>query len=209
MATLVGRKPKVAVAWIALAFGLLFGSIFLGVGLVVRANITPYEGGVTTEGVVVDAVEERDSDGDRTFSAVVEFQHAETGETFTAVGSVSSSSAPTIGDTRTVSYLVDSPSGARVIEHQWFPWIFIVIGAGVLSLVAVGLLRAGLRQVLSLRGIPRNGELGSPASEVDASGPRDSLSGSSDDVYQPFGQDDDSIQDESIQDGPITGGPLE
>ncbi len=118
------------------AFLLLFGVVFLAVGLWIRSGMQPYDDGVTTTGVVVAHETREDSDGDTTYAAVWEFD-TEVGRTIRKTDSISSSSPPAIGSEIEVSYRIADPEGARNLSQPaWFPMIFIGIGALV---VLIGL----------------------------------------------------------------------
>ncbi len=109
-------------------FGVMFGGVFLVAGLWIRSATQPLDDGVIVVGVVVDVDRRTDSDGDSTYSPIVDYVDPATGITHRIQGSVSSSSRPNIGSSKDVSLLPGDPSSARVVGPVWFPWIFIVIG---------------------------------------------------------------------------------
>ncbi len=111
LAKKANRSLGVKNGLLATAFAVVFGSIFFGIGLKVRAETQPFEDGVTVEGVVVDAIPHRDRELNDYF-AEVEFRDPESGETYRVVGE--RGSKPAIGSPRTVSFPGGSPAEARI-----------------------------------------------------------------------------------------------
>lgn len=125
-------------------FGAVFGLgglIALVIGLVWGYNSWQRtQTNVETQGVVVDLLESRDSDGDRTFRPVIEFV-AENGLTYTLQSNFGRSDPPEIGETIGVYYDRDDPNDAS--ESSWLAlWlgpliltvmgsIFVIVGVGV------------------------------------------------------------------------------
>lgn len=113
---------------------LVFGGVFLGVGLYVRSQTTALDDGVIVTGIVVEIDESTDSDGDRTYASVVEYVDPVTGQTHRVRSLISTSSRPDLGGVREVSLRPGDPGSARVLDHQWFSWIFIVVGGFIMLL---------------------------------------------------------------------------
>lgn len=126
-------------------FGVVFGLVFVVVGVVVRENTKPFEDGVIVEGVVIEVDRRVDSDGDTTYSPIVEFVDPATGQTHVADTSFSSSSRPTIGEAKDVSLRPGEPFDARIIDtgSKVLPWAFIGMGALVVLLSGGALLFKG------------------------------------------------------------------
>lgn len=113
--------------------GVVIGLVFVVAGLVVAPDRPADE--VSTTGTVVDVSASRTSDGDRTYSPVIEYTDADgTSRTFTQ--SMSSSSRPTVGDTVQVGYSAARPDQARRLDgiaahvHWW------IIGVGAVVALA-------------------------------------------------------------------------
>lgn len=118
-------------SFIPLIFGLLFSGIFIGVGvLFLSMNQNLQENGIETEGVVIENLRSRDSDG-TTYTPVVEFQ-LENGESVTETMNYSSNPPSyNVGDPIPIIYMPGDPSSASINTTFWmvtFPWIFIGTG---------------------------------------------------------------------------------
>ncbi len=119
-----------------MALFLVFGGVFLGVGLYVRSQTIPLDDGVIVSGTIVEIDESTDSDGDRTYASVVEYIDPATGRAHRVRSLISTSSRPDLGGVSEVSVRPGDPSSARVLDHQWFSWVFIIVGG---SIMLVGL----------------------------------------------------------------------
>ena len=91
-----------------------------------------------TEGVIVDLIESRDTDGDLVYAPVIEYSVG--GAVYRIESSVryGGLAVPDIGDIRTVYYDLDDPARA-VSRGFWTLWFFpgLLIGIPVLLLVAM------------------------------------------------------------------------
>lgn len=142
-------------ASLALLPVLLFGLVFMGVGLVIRSTSQPFDDGITTVGTVVDHVERRSSDGDRLTAVEVRFETLSGQEVF-FTSSTATSNPKAIGTGVEVSYRPDDPGGARNLDDgsAFLSWIFIGIGLvvlGIAALVFLGVAFAGLKMLVSGR----------------------------------------------------------
>jgi hypothetical protein len=126
--------------------GLVLGAAFLGAGLWARSSTRPLDDGVIVVGTVVDIDERTDSDGDRTYAPIVDYVDPATGRTHRLAGVVATGSRPQLGSSRDVSLRPGDPGSARVVGPAWFPWIFIGVGAGALSVTATGFVIAARRR---------------------------------------------------------------
>lgn len=143
---MASRKGSRVSAVIVVLFGLIFGGIFVGVGFWVLSSTQPLEDGVIVPAEVVDIEIGSDSDGDTTYSPVVEYADPATGELHRLTGSVASSSRPALGTFEEVSLIPGDPSTARVIGPAWIPWIFIAVGGLVLAAILLQVVRALFRR---------------------------------------------------------------
>ena len=150
---------------------LVFGGVFLGVGLYTRSLTIPLDDGVIVSGTVVEIDESTDSDGDRTYASVVEYVDPATGQAHRVRSLISTSSRPDLGGGREVSLRPGDPSSARVLDHQWFSWIFIIVGG---SIMLLGLATATKRFRTSgrIRGQTSDVEDSSPWEQTLADTPR-------------------------------------
>lgn len=131
---------------VAALVGIVLGVAFLGAGLWVRSSTQPLADGVIVVGTVVDIDERTDSDGDRTYAAIVDYVDPATGQTHRLAAVVSTGSRPQLGSRRDVSLRPGEPDSARVVGPAWFPWIFIGVGAGALMVAAGGVVATARRR---------------------------------------------------------------
>lgn len=113
--------------------GLIIGVVFVVVGMLMAPN--PPSDEVSTAGTVVDVATSRTTDGDRTYSPVIEYTDAD-GTTRTFTQSVSSSSRPTVGDTVQVGYSAARPDQARRLDGVAVKIHWLVIGIGAVVALA-------------------------------------------------------------------------
>jgi hypothetical protein len=137
------------VLWIAGAvFGLAGLGMLAGAGFMTGNTLKFRAKGVPAEGVVVDLIEKRDSDGSSTYSPEVEFQTPD-GESHTYV-SGTSSNPPSWdrGEKVTLRYDPGNPERVRLdgFMDNWFgPTILGAMGS-VFSLLGFGIIVAAVRK---------------------------------------------------------------
>lgn len=148
------------VLWIAGAvFGLAGLGMLAGAGFMTGNTLKFRAKGVPAEGVVVDLIEKRDSDGSSTYSPEVEFQTPD-GESHTYV-SGTSSNPPSWdrGEKVTLRYDPGNPERVRLdgFMDNWFgPTILGGLGT-VFSLVGFGIIVAAVRRRRMLAWLEQNG----------------------------------------------------
>lgn len=173
---------------IASVIFLVFAAGFLGGGLFIRSQVTPDQGDVVVVGTVVDVRESSGSDGS-TYRPIVEYRDPQTGQVFTSVGLIGTSSQPELGSTREVAFPPNAPADAKVVGQVWFAWIFITIGVATLGILAlvpiVRMRRAGRHES---RPEARSDSLRPPQDAI-YRGPQDAISGGPQDAIPSLIQD--------------------
>ncbi len=117
---------------IPIIIGTLISGIFIAIGaFFLQSGMDLNENGIHTTGTVVQINTKTDSDGDRSYYPVVEFQLGN-GELFTQEMPYGSSPAGyDVGDPIEIAYYAGDPSSASVMTTFWiyvFPGIFIGVG---------------------------------------------------------------------------------
>ena len=148
------------VVWIAgLVFGLAGVGMLAGGGYMAGRTLKFQATALAAEGVVVDLIEKRDSDGSRTWSPEVEYQTPD-GETRTYVSSTSSNPPSwDRGEKVTLRYDPANPERVRLdgFMDNWFgPTILGGLGT-VFSLVGFGIIVAAVRKRRMLAWLESNG----------------------------------------------------
>lgn len=111
----------------------IFAAVFggLGIGFYISTNKV-LKNGVQTEGIVIENRQSYDSDGDATYTPVVEFTLGN-GEVYTASPNMSTSPPSySEGDPIQIAYLPETPNSIIIntpFWTFWFPMIFIMVGA--------------------------------------------------------------------------------
>lgn len=128
--------------WQGKAIVLFIAIVFLGAGFAAKHFMVAPSDAVTVQGKIVDYDWHYDSDHDRMYTP--QFEYKIRGETYRASTSMSSSSKPDVGDTRTLQ--VSPEDHEKIYETGWRAWLFpfLFIGVGtVMLLIFAGYLIVG------------------------------------------------------------------
>ena len=137
------KRPGVFGSLVIVAVGVTF---FVA-GLFVHRSYSPYADGTSTTGTITDVRSGRGDDGKTMYTAVYTFTTAD-GREVSFEDPASSSNRPALGARVDVSYQPASPELARRIPgFDWFGWLVIAMGALVMVLGLLNLLRSVLRVV--------------------------------------------------------------
>lgn len=162
----------------------LFGVGFVGLGFWLRATLVAKPGDVVVEGIVEsvsESVSYRDGRSRKMYGRIVAYTDPATGKTHRVHGKIKSSSRPTTGQTREVAFPADEPSNGLVLGADGIGWVFVGIGAVVVSIAAsiiVGLLVVGVGVAIHHKLSNRQPDVVTPQDVIhrgshDANGPQD------------------------------------
>lgn len=125
------------VMWMGLAFGLVGSAIMAGGVWSWRSNQAIIDGGIRTEGIVVDLEFSSDSEGGGTYSPVVEFRDRDRRPHTYNASSGSNPPSYSRGEKVQIIYLPDTPEKALIDDFsgRWMLPVFLLVFGGIFATV--------------------------------------------------------------------------